>query len=116
MASAKRKLPADITQAQRDIIRSLAVRAFQALGCCGAARVDFLMDGLTGDIWINELNTIPGSLSFYLWEAVGLPYTKLIDAMIELALKRERDEAGVAHSFDTNILSGFSGGAKGLKR
>lgn len=116
MAGAKRKLPADITQAQRDAIRDLAVRAFQALGCCGAARVDFLMDGLTGDIFINELNTIPGSLSFYLWEAVGIQYKELLDMMIEIALKRERDEAGVTHSFDTNLLSDFSGGVKGLKR
>ncbi|GHS94567.1 D-alanine--D-alanine ligase [Synergistales bacterium] len=115
MASAKRKLPADITPSQRDKIRSLAGRAFQALDCRGAARVDFLMDGVSGEIYVNELNTIPGSLSFYLWEAVGMPYKELLDRMIELALKRERDEAGVTRSFDTNILSNFSEGAKGLK-
>ncbi|GHV43936.1 D-alanine--D-alanine ligase [Synergistales bacterium] len=116
MASAKRKLPADITQAQRDNIRALAVKAFQALGCYGVARVDFLMDGESGEIWVNELNTVPGSLAFYLWEAVGMPYKELLDMMIEIALKRERDEAGVARSFDTNILSDFRGGVKGLKR
>ncbi|GHV34168.1 D-alanine--D-alanine ligase [Synergistales bacterium] len=117
MVSAKRKLPADITQEQRDKIRSFAGRAFQALGCCGVARVDFLLDGRSGEIWVNELNTIPGSLSFYLWEAVGMPYKELLDMIIELALKRERDETGVVHSFDTNILSNFSDtGAKGLKR
>ena len=116
MSSAKRKLPADIPPDVRKTIRSLACDAFRVLGCNGVARVDFLMNASDGRVWVNELNTIPGSLSFYLWEPVGLPYGELLDRLVELALKRERENAALAYSFETNILANFSGnGAKGLK-
>ncbi len=117
MSSAKRKLPADIPPDLRETIRGLACDAFRALGCSGAARVDFLMNASDGRVWVNELNTIPGSLSFYLWEPVGLPYGELLDRMVGLALKRERENAALTYSFETNILANFSeGGTKGLKR
>lgn len=116
MASTKRKIPADITEQQRDKIRSLAVEAFKALGCNGVSRIDFMIDKDSGEIWLNEINTIPGSLSFYLWEPLGVSYTKLLDRMIELALKREREEENITYSFDTNVLSGVKlGGTKGAK-
>ncbi|MBQ5382056.1 MAG: D-alanine--D-alanine ligase, partial [Ruminococcus sp.] len=71
----------------------------------------------TGEIWLNEINTIPGSLSFYLWEPVGVPYGALLDRMIALALKREREEESITYAFDSNVLQGvsFGGGAKGAK-
>jgi len=117
MSAAKRKLPADISAETRDEVRRIAGAAFQALRCCGVARVDFLMDESSGRIWVNELNTIPGSLSFYLWEPMGLSYGELLDRLVVLALKRERENAAVTYSFDTNILTNFSPeGAKGLKR
>lgn len=115
MSGAKRKLPAPLAPGERENIRSLAVRAFLALGCDGVARVDFLMDGATGQVWVNELNTIPGSLSFYLWEPLGLTYAQLLDRLVALALKRQREAAGLTYSFETNILSNFSGGLKGAK-
>ncbi|MDR1730667.1 MAG: D-alanine--D-alanine ligase [Synergistaceae bacterium] len=116
MSAAKRKLPAEIPPDLRDRIRELAQKAFQALGCNGVARVDFLMNGESGEIWINEINTIPGSLSFYLWEPVGMPYARLLDEMVRLAFKRQREEAEISYSFDTNILAGFAaGGLKGGK-
>lgn len=66
---------------------------------------------------MNEINTIPGSLSFYLWEPVGLSYTQLLDRMIELGMKRARARAGLTYSFDSNVLQGIKlGGAKGAKR
>ena len=115
MSAAKRKLPADIPAETRDTIRRLAVETFQALRCNGVSRVDFLLDD-SGGLWVNEINTIPGSLSFYLWEPVGMPYGDLLDRLIQLALKRERENAAVSYSFDTNILANFSsGGTKGLK-
>ena len=114
MNSAKRKLPADISPKTREMIRALALEAFHALGCCGVARVDFLTDAVSGDIWVNEVNTIPGSLSFYLWSPTGLSYTRLLDRLVELALKRERENLAFSCSFDINLLAGFAPG--GIKK
>lgn len=114
MADTKRLLPAPIDAQMKEKIQEYAVGAFLSLGCSGVSRVDFLIDKDTNDVYINEINTIPGSLSFYLWEATGLKYPQLLDELIRLALKRERDEAKINYSFDTNILSGVTlGGTKG---
>ncbi len=117
MATLKRKIPADITDEQRDEIRALAVKAFKCLGCGGVSRIDFMMDTETGNIWLNEINTIPGSLSFYLWEPIGVKYGELLDRMISLALKREREGESITYSFDSNVLQGvkLGGGTKGAK-
>ena len=118
MASLARKIPADITPERREEIRSLAVKAFKVLGCNGVSRIDFMIDEDTDKVYLNEINTIPGSLSFYLWEPVGVPYKKLLDRMVELALKRSREEDAIVFSFETNILSidrSFGGGQKGGK-
>ena len=117
MATLKRKIPAEITSEQRDTIRKMAVDAFKVLGCSGVSRIDFMMDTATGEIWLNEINTIPGSLSFYLWEPVGVKYTELLNKMIALSLKREREQENITFSFDSNVLQGvkLGGGAKGAK-
>ncbi|MFT5443262.1 MAG: D-alanine-D-alanine ligase [Myxococcota bacterium] len=86
-------IPAEISQAQSDEVRQLAVRAFRALDGTGLARVDFLLEKKEGGaLYINELNSLPGftSVSMYprLWEATGLSYTELLDRLIELALER----------------------------
>lgn len=116
MASLKRKIPADITSEMRDEIRTMAVDAFTCLGCSGVSRIDFMLDKKTNKVYLNEINTIPGSLSFYLWEPLGIKYTDLLDEMIELALKADRESHKVVYSFDTNVLEGVHlGGAKGSK-
>ncbi len=116
MASLKRKIPADITPEQREEVHTMAVKAFQALGCGGVARIDFMLDRSTGKIYLNEINTIPGSLAFYLWEAAGLHYSDMLDRLVELALKRARENKAISFSFDTNILENASfGGSKGSK-
>lgn len=116
MATLKRKIPADITSEQRQTIRELAVKAFKCLGCSGVSRIDFMMDTKTGNIWLNEINTIPGSLSFYLWEPIGVKYSQLLDRMISLALKRERESENITYTFDSNVLQGVKlGGTKGAK-
>lgn len=116
MATLKRKIPADITEEQREQIRTLAVKAFKCLGCSGVSRIDFMMDTKTGSIWLNEINTIPGSLSFYLWEPLGVKFPELLDRMIALALKRERESENITYTFDSNVLQGVKlGGAKGAK-
>jgi D-alanine-D-alanine ligase len=117
MSSTKRKLPADLTKEQRDTIRELAVKTFKALDCNGVARIDFMIDTSTDQIYVNEINTIPGSLAFYLWEAIGIKFADLLDRMVELALKRDRENKDIVYSFDSNILSNLSlTGAKGAKR
>ncbi len=117
MASLKRKIPADISPEQEETIRTLAVDAFRSLGCNGVTRIDFMIDMATDKIYINEINTIPGSLAFYLWEPKGVKYPELLERMIQLALKRHRQAAKINYTFDSNILSmGGSFGAKGSKR
>ena len=106
MAGVSRKIPAEVSPEMREEIRSLAVKAFRKLGCNGVARIDFMIDEDNGKLYYNEINTIPGSLAFYLWEALGMKYREQLDRMIELALKRVREESAVTYSFDTNILSG----------
>ena len=77
---------------------------------------DFMIDEDTGKLYFNEINTIPGSLAFYLWEPLGISYKEQLDRMIKLALKRARTEEGITFSFDTNILNSASlGGSKGGK-
>lgn len=117
MANLARKIPADLTPEKREEVRDLAVRSFKALGCNGVSRIDFMIDEDTDILYFNEINPIPGSLSFYLWEPAGVPYTELLDRMITLALKRQREEASITFSFDTNILANANlGGSKGSKR
>jgi D-alanine-D-alanine ligase len=97
------RIPAQLSDAQTSQITSLAIRAFKALDCCGMARVDFLLDQKTGEIFLNELNTIPGftKISMYpkLWEASGRPYAALVDRLIELALERKADRDRTVHQF-----------------
>ena len=117
MANLARKIPADLTPEQREEVRALAVRSFKALGCNGVSRIDFMIDEASGALYFNEINPIPGSLSFYLWEPAGVPYTELLDRMIQLALKRQRTEEQVTFTFETNILKNANlGGSKGGKR
>jgi D-alanine-D-alanine ligase len=89
-------VPAPLTERQTDEIRTLAVAAFKAIDCAGMARVDFLLAGDSGMLYVNELNTIPGftTISMYskMWEASGLPYPRLIDRLIDLALERHADK------------------------
>lgn len=116
MTSLKRKIPADIPAETATEIKRIAVEAFKYLDCNGVVRIDYLMNSKTGEFWINEFNTIPGSLAFYLWEPLGIKYSELLDRLISLALKRQRNREEITYSFDTNILSsGALGGAKGSK-
>ena len=78
------------------------------------SRVDVIVDRTDGAIYVNEINTIPGSLSFYLWEATGLPFQELMDTLVKLALKRKRMQGLKTVSYGQNIFS-LSGGIKGAK-
>lgn len=117
MRTAKRELPANLTPELREEIRTLAVKTFKALNCNGVSRIDFMIDKDINKVYVNEINSIPGSLAFYLWEALGKPYAELLDDMVKLALKREREESNLMTSFQTNILQSANlSGAKGIKK
>ncbi len=114
MSSLKRRCPAELPDGMTERVQELAVATFRALNCAGVSRIDFLNNTETGELWVNEINTIPGSLSFYLWEAAGMSFDVLLDRMIELAFKRQRDRSALNFSYESNILDGISlGGAKG---
>lgn len=102
------RLPANIDKNVKERIQELALKTFDVLGCSGVIRIDFMIDNDTNEIFVNEVNTIPGSLSFHLWKATDLNYTKLLDELIDLALKRNREEKNITYSFDSNILSDVS--------
>ena len=116
MASLSRKLPADLSPQKTAEIQEIAVDTFKCIGASGVVRIDFLLDGDSGDkVYVNEINTIPGSLSFYLWEATGVKYPELIDRLISLAFKRQRERENTMFTIDTNILNESSFGSKGSK-
>ncbi len=115
MASASRIIPARISQDTEEKVRTIAMSAFRALNLSGVCRIDFLINKETREVFINEPNTIPGSLSFYLWEPAGKPYRELLDDLINLAIKDYKNKSKKNYSFDSNILSGYVMGAKGIK-
>lgn len=114
---ANKKIPADISDEKTKEIQTLAKEVFKILGCSGVARIDFLMDTKTDAVYVNEINTIPGALSFYLWEATGKTFEKELDEVIDIALKREREKEKLTFSYDENILAmqGSKTGSKGGK-
>lgn len=117
MASTNRKLPAEISDKMRKEVEGIAVKAFKVLGSSGNCRIDFLIDDKAGKVYINEINSIPGSLAFYLWDAKGIDFTDLLDEMITIGIKDYKKRISKIHSFESNILSGFAanGGVKGMK-
>ena len=116
MASTARIVPASLTDEQTRLIQQLAMETFRVLGTSGVCRIDFLMDADTKKVYVNEINTIPGSLAFYLWKAAGVSFSELMDKLVELALDRERRRSKMTFSYETNILSNFSASsAKGSK-
>ena len=106
---ARLDIPAmNLTTEQVDQIRALSIQAFQTLECNGLARVDFFLDRKTGEILLNEINTMPGftNISMYpkLWEATGKPYSQLLDELIELAIDRHAEKNTLQTSFQANTL------------
>lgn len=112
MSGSARIIPANITEETRLKVQDLAVKTFLELGASGVSRIDFLIDTATDHVYINEINTIPGSLSFYLWEPSGKSFTELTTRLIQLALKRARERENLTFSIDTNLLSMHSKGGK----
>lgn len=116
MTSLGRKLPVDIPEDTKKKIQDYAEATFKALNCNGVVRIDFMIDMDTDEVYVNEINTIPGSLAFYLWEASGLKYKEMLSKLIDLSLTRKREEGNLSFSYDTKILDGYNGGSKGSKK
>lgn len=118
MQASQKRIPAELPADMTERIQYLAGETFRALSCHGVSRIDFIIDDDSKEIFVNEINTIPGSLSFYLWEATDLGFDKLMDKLVQLALKRKREQALKTVSYDQNIFSmsgGVKGGIKGAK-
>ncbi len=112
MQASQKRIPAELPEEETKRIRFLAGETFRVLSCHGVSRVDVIVDRKTRDIYVNEINTIPGSLSFYLWEATGIKFDKLMDKLVALAVKRKREQGLKIVSYDQNIFS-MGGGVKG---
>ncbi len=115
MATLQRKVPADIPEEMNKKIQDIAVRTFKILGCSGVARIDFMIDMEDNSIYVNEINTIPGALSYYLWEATDKSFEKELDELIENAFKRKREREKRTYSYNQNILA-MGNGIKGIKK
>ena len=114
MASTNRILPARLDVNIEEEIRFLSKEVFKALNLSGLCRIDYLIDKKEKKVYVNEPNTIPGSLSFYLWEPTGKKYEQLLDEMITIAIKDYKGSKTKIRSFETNILSNYNGN-KGIK-
>lgn len=108
MLSASRKIPADLSDKLKEEVETVAKKAFKALGSSGCCRIDFLIDSKKNKVYVNEINSIPGSLAFYLWEPSGKDYTELLDDMINIGIKDYKKRSSKTYTFDTNILQGFA--------
>ncbi|MFH0766039.1 MAG: D-alanine--D-alanine ligase [Calditrichota bacterium] len=104
MAGQKRLIPAPLAPVQTQIIQEYAVKTFRVLKAGGVARVDFLIDA-KGNIYVNELNNIPGSLAYYLWEYMGRSFRELIDRMVERALEVHQRRRRITYAFESNLLA-----------
>lgn len=113
MASASRKVPADISKRLTKEIENISVRACKALNTSGIVRIDYLYDTKNEKVYLNEINIIPGSLSFYLWK--DTKYKDLLASIIELGIKKYKNKSRKQTSFETNVLQNFNG-TKGIKK
>ena len=109
MKSAQRLIPAPISASLTTRIQDAAMSAFRAIGATGVTRIDFLVSTERDAFVINELNTLPGSLSFYLWEASGIGFGTLIGRLVDMALTRHREQLATTSSIDTWLLTGRPG-------
>ncbi|MBM3239099.1 D-alanine--D-alanine ligase [Candidatus Poribacteria bacterium] len=105
MNGAERVIPAPISAELTNEIQELSKKAFRVLDCKGIARVDFLVDKRTEKPYVNEINTIPGSFSFYLWERAEIEFSQLADKLIELAIEVNKEKSQITYSYSSNLLN-----------
>ena len=105
MAGLSRFVPAPINEELTKKIQDMAKRAFKAVDAAGISRVDFMIKSDTEDLWITEINTLPGSLSFYLWEKSGISFSELLDKLISLGFERHKERQSLTFSYDSDLIS-----------
>ncbi len=114
MASTKRDVPANLDSDLEAKVYDLSKKVVSVLGSSGVCRIDFLLDSKTNELFINEINSMPGSLAFYLWQEKNVSFTQIMDSLIKQAIDRERRKSQMTFTYDSNILSNYSaGGSKG---
>jgi D-alanine-D-alanine ligase len=113
MAAQERRIPAPISDALTKQIQDNAIRAFKAISASGVARIDSFAKEETGETWVMEINTVPGSFSFYLWEASDLSFSDLMDRVVAIALDNHKAKSGLLFSFDSSMLDTSGGGKSG---
>lgn len=110
MAGQDRRIPAPIADELTKQVQDNALAAFAAVGAAGVARIDSFVSEETGDTWVMEINTVPGSFAFYLWEASGTSFPELVDALVESGLRAHEEKGKLMFSFESGLLAGFGGG------
>jgi len=115
MANTSREMPANVSEEVRKNVQALAKLSFVTLGMSGVSRIDFLMDNETSEIYLNEINTIPGSLSFYLWQATGKSFKELLTNLIDVAIKQFKEREKNTYTYDTNVLATHTQNVQGTK-
>lgn len=108
MASTSRIIPARINNELAHSVSNISKDVFKVLNLSGVCRIDFLINSKTNDVFVNEPNTIPGSLSYYLWEKSNIKYSELLDRLISISIKNYKDRRKKVFSFDTNILKNYN--------
>ncbi len=114
MQASDKRIPAELSDEMTERIRTMVGETFRVLSCHGVSRIDVMIDEKDNSVYVNEINTIPGSLSYYLWEASGISFTELMDRLVQLGLKRKRETERKTFSYDANIFA-MGGGSKGGK-
>ena len=115
MAGADRKIPAPISEELTLNIQQLAIRTFQVLDCAGVARIDFLVDA-SQSVYVNEINTIPGSYSYYLWAHQDVEFPQLVSELIDLAFTTHTRKNALTYTYTTNLLSQAGASLAKLKK
>ena len=115
MENCRRQFPADIPKKLSDKIKGMTRKAFEALGCKGVVRTDYLVDKKTDNVYINEVNTIPGSLSFYLWEPEGLSFTALLDRLLNIAVDEHKLKNELVYAYKSDVIKAAAKNLSGAK-
>jgi D-alanine-D-alanine ligase len=112
MKSLGRKIPADISEEMAAEVRRLSLELFKALDLKGVVRIDYIIDTAENKLYVNEVNTIPGSFAFYLWEPVGVSFSSLVDALVAIAERQMREKKKSEFAFDSTVLQKVASGMK----
>jgi D-alanine-D-alanine ligase len=112
MEALDRRIPAPISDELTTKVQELAIRAFESIDGAGVARIDFFVKEDSGEVWVNEINTVPGSFAFYLWEHSGIKFDGLMQSLIDIALAGHRQKQDLMFTYDSGMLEKDRGGTK----